>query len=89
MARTQDLDLEIRIECRRDNVYAVKLASQALDRMQRMAGARGMYTSNPIQRAWRDVHAIGTHVVFNFQTAGEFFGRLELGLEPPARDPYF
>jgi 3-hydroxy-9,10-secoandrosta-1,3,5(10)-triene-9,17-dione monooxygenase len=57
--------------------------------MQRLAGARGLYASNPVQRTWRDVHAIATHIVFNFQSAGEFYGRLELGLEPPARDPYF
>ncbi|KQU01954.1 hypothetical protein ASG56_20775 [Rhodococcus sp. Leaf7] len=83
------LDLKTRVECRRDNVYSVKVILSALDRMQRMAGARGMYVSNPIQRAWRDAHAIATHVVFNFQTVGEFYGRLELGLEPPTRDPYF
>lgn len=68
------LDLKTRVECRRDNVYSVKVILSALDRMQRMAGARGMYVSNPIQRAWRDAHAIATHVVFNFQTVGEFYG---------------
>lgn len=85
----ENLDLAARAEIRRDNVYAVKVAVRAVDRLQRLAGARGLYASNPVQRTWRDVHAIATHVVFNFQSAGEFYGRLEFGLEPPARDPYF
>lgn len=83
------LDLDLRARCRRDNVYAVKILIEAIDRVQQLAGARGMYTSNPIQRSWRDLHAIGTHVNFNFQAASEFFGRLELGLEPPAYDVYY
>lgn len=85
----ENFDLALRARCRRDSVYAVKILIEAVDRVQRLAGARGMYTSNPIQRAWRDLHAIGTHVNFNFQAAGEFYGRLELGLEPPAYDVYY
>ena len=36
--------------------------------------------SNPVQRAWRDVHAISSHVVMAWDVPAENFGRTELGL---------
>jgi hypothetical protein len=35
---------------------------------------------NPIQRCWRDVHAISSHVVMNWDVPAENFGRMEFGL---------
>ena len=34
--------------------------------------------SNPVQRCWRDVHAISSHVVMNWDVPAENFGRMEL-----------
>jgi 3-hydroxy-9,10-secoandrosta-1,3,5(10)-triene-9,17-dione monooxygenase len=36
--------------------------------------------ANPVQRCWRDVHAIASHVVMNWDVPAENFGRTELGL---------
>ena len=35
---------------------------------------------NPVQRCWRDVHAISSHVVMNWDVPAENFGRTEFGL---------
>jgi 3-hydroxy-9,10-secoandrosta-1,3,5(10)-triene-9,17-dione monooxygenase len=92
IARASDPDAltyRDRIECRRDANFAVKLLVRSIDRLQGLGGARGLFETHPLQRAWRDVHAVAGHIVFNFEAVGEAFGRLELGLEPPPRDPYF
>jgi len=33
-----------------------------------------------MQRQFRDAHAIGAHIAFNFDAAGSNFGRVALGL---------
>jgi alkylation response protein AidB-like acyl-CoA dehydrogenase len=87
--RPDEFDYQSRLECRRDATYAVRVLVRAIDSLQQLGGARGLAKSNPLQRAWRDVHSVAAHVVMNFQAAGESFGRLEFGLDPPERDPYF
>jgi hypothetical protein len=42
-----------------------------------------------VQRCWRDVHAISSHVVMNFDIAAENFGRVELGLGRNEAYPMF
>ena len=49
------------------------------DRIQMKEGL--LYINdNPVQRAWRDVHAIGSHVVMNWDVPAENFGRMQFGL---------
>ena len=43
-----------------------------------------MYDESPIQRAWRDVHTLASHVSLNPTAAGQLRGRALLGV---ARDP--
>jgi 3-hydroxy-9,10-secoandrosta-1,3,5(10)-triene-9,17-dione monooxygenase len=63
---------------------AVRLLGEAVDTLFEMSGARGMREENPIQRAWRDAHAIGAHVGLNTDLSGQSRGRFLLGLP---RDP--
>ena len=63
---------------------AVRMLSRAVDILFEMSGARGMRDENLIQRAWRDVHAIGAHVGLNTDLSGQSRGRYLLGLP---RDP--
>jgi 3-hydroxy-9,10-secoandrosta-1,3,5(10)-triene-9,17-dione monooxygenase len=94
IARSGDpdaLDYRTRVTCRRDTGYASQMLVDAVDRLQRLGAARGLLDANPLQRAWRDAHAVASHILFNFDGIGERYGRLELGLEPPSLqiDPYF
>ena len=46
------------------------------------SGGRGIFLANPIQRAWRDVHAMQAHAGTNLERAAAVFGRSEFGLPP-------
>ncbi|HYT25417.1 MAG TPA: hydrolase [Actinomycetota bacterium] len=53
----------------RDCSLATDLAVTAVDRLFRQAGTRGQATSGPMQRLWRDVTAVSTHVALQFEPA--------------------
>ncbi|MDH6584258.1 alkylation response protein AidB-like acyl-CoA dehydrogenase [Streptomyces sp. SAI-133] len=53
----------------RDCALAVDLSVTAVDRLFRQAGTRGQALSGPMQRLWRDVTAISTHVALQFEPA--------------------
>jgi len=55
---------------------------RAVDRLMMAAGGRGIFLANPIQRAWRDVHAMQAHAGSNLERAAAVFGRSEFGLPP-------
>jgi len=46
------------------------------------AGSATGAIDNPIQRAWRDVHAMRAHAGNNPERAAFVFGRSEFGLPP-------
>jgi 3-hydroxy-9,10-secoandrosta-1,3,5(10)-triene-9,17-dione monooxygenase len=71
----------------RDWCYGARLVTEAVDRVHRLAGTGGQATDNPIQRAWRDVHAGASHISLDLDTAGVNHARLLLGL-PPAAGPF-
>jgi len=71
-----------RIVNRRGQVFAVKLAVQAVDSLNAAMGGNGLAMSNPVQRAWRDVNAVARHVSLNFDAVAAMCGQMALGLEP-------
>ena len=73
---------EERLESRRGQAFAVKLAVQATELLNASTGGQGLALSNPIQRAWRDVNATARHISFNWDAVGTMYGQLLLGLEP-------
>ena len=74
------MTIETRTLLRRDWTYAMKMLRDAMDALVKIGGSSGLMQSNPIQRCWRDVHAISSHVVMNWDVPAENFGRMELGL---------
>ncbi|KKC24009.1 monooxygenase [Sphingomonas sp. SRS2] len=74
--------VEERIESRRGQAFAVKLAVSATEALNASTGGQGLSTANPIQRAWRDANAVGRHISFNWDAVGSMYGQLALGLEP-------
>ena len=74
------MTLETRALLRRDWTYAMKLLRDAMDALIKISGSSGLMQSNPVQRCWRDVHAISSHVVMNWDVPAENFGRMEFGL---------
>jgi alkylation response protein AidB-like acyl-CoA dehydrogenase len=53
----------------RDFAVATDLLATATARLLRSGGARAQTRENPVQRAWRDVHAAAGHVVLQFDSA--------------------
>ncbi|MBM3486348.1 MAG: flavin-dependent monooxygenase [Alphaproteobacteria bacterium] len=75
-------DVATRLRNRRDHAYASRLAVQAVDRLFEAAGGAGLFDGGPLQRAWRDVHAVTMHISLNWDAIGTLYGRALLGLDP-------
>jgi 3-hydroxy-9,10-secoandrosta-1,3,5(10)-triene-9,17-dione monooxygenase len=78
----QEIPLASRARYRWDAAKVVDWSIQAVDRLFEASGGRGVFLNNPIQRAWRDVHAMRAHVGNNPEKAAAVFGRSEFGLPP-------
>lgn len=70
---------------RRDAAWAVQTCARAVQRLQPAAGAHAIFLDQPIQRAARDVAALASHVVADWDASGESYVRALLGL--PKIDP--
>ena len=53
---------EERVTITRDRAFATKLCLDAVERLTRMMGAQGLHDDNPVQRAFRDLHAMSTQI---------------------------
>lgn len=76
--------LEQRARYRRDGAYAATLCTRAVDVLFHATGGGAIYARNPLQRAFRDVHAANAHYVLNWDINGAMYGRVALGLSPDA-----
>jgi 3-hydroxy-9,10-secoandrosta-1,3,5(10)-triene-9,17-dione monooxygenase len=75
------LDVETRLRYKRNAAMAAKLTVEAVDSLQEMAGANGLYDHTPLQRAFRDQHAAAGH--FSFSTDAQLppWGLVAMGGE--------
>jgi alkylation response protein AidB-like acyl-CoA dehydrogenase len=64
--------------------YIARRSREVVDKLMDLAGARSIFEDNPLQRFWRDVHAMGQHVALNYEAAMRNYGRVLMGLEPDA-----
>jgi 3-hydroxy-9,10-secoandrosta-1,3,5(10)-triene-9,17-dione monooxygenase len=76
--------LDHRARYRRDGAYAATLCTKAVDVLFQATGGGAIYARNPLQRAFRDVHAANAHYVLNWDINGTMYGRVALGLSPDA-----
>jgi 3-hydroxy-9,10-secoandrosta-1,3,5(10)-triene-9,17-dione monooxygenase len=72
----------IRARWRRNMAYAVIMWTRAVDRLISSVGAHGMRDDNPVQRAFRDIHAVGNHTGLAWDNQVPLWGRLAIGLPP-------
>jgi 3-hydroxy-9,10-secoandrosta-1,3,5(10)-triene-9,17-dione monooxygenase len=83
------LSIETRTLLRRDFTFAMKMVRDAMDALIKISGSSGLLEGNSVQRCWRDVHAISSHVVMNWDVPAENFGRTEFGLGVNPAYPMF
>ena len=80
--RGEAVPLGERARAKRDVAWAVRICTRAVDRIFASSGAHALFETSPLQRAFRDLHAIGMHAMHNFDLAAEDWSRVHLGLEP-------
>jgi 3-hydroxy-9,10-secoandrosta-1,3,5(10)-triene-9,17-dione monooxygenase len=80
--RGQEITLESRARYRWEAAKATAWSTQAVDRLFEASGARALFLDNPMQRAWRDIHAIRIHAGNSLEKAAVIFGRSQFGLPP-------
>jgi 3-hydroxy-9,10-secoandrosta-1,3,5(10)-triene-9,17-dione monooxygenase len=74
-----------RARCRLGLGFAAELCVQAMENLLPLTGGRGLLAGDPVQRAWRDVHAVAQHVAMVWDVQAGLYGPLRLGL--PCPDP--
>jgi alkylation response protein AidB-like acyl-CoA dehydrogenase len=74
--------VEDRIVSRRGQAFSVSLSLRAVEALNASTGGAGLDLSNPVQRAWRDVNAVGRHISMNWDAVGTMYGQMALGLPP-------
>ena len=74
--------IEDKVRWRRDGAYAALLCTKAVDIIFTAAGGAAIYESNPLQRAFRDIHAANGHFGVNWDANAINYGRVALGLPP-------
>jgi 3-hydroxy-9,10-secoandrosta-1,3,5(10)-triene-9,17-dione monooxygenase len=72
--------LEQRARYRRDGAFAAKLCTDAVDLLFTGAGGTAIYDKNPLQRAFRDIHAANAHYMLSWDVNLPPYGRVALGL---------
>jgi 3-hydroxy-9,10-secoandrosta-1,3,5(10)-triene-9,17-dione monooxygenase len=80
--RGQTMDLAERARVRMDSAEAARQCLEAVDLLHLASGGSGIAEGNPLQRAWRDLHALNMHGLLNLETNREMYGRIVLGLKP-------
>jgi 3-hydroxy-9,10-secoandrosta-1,3,5(10)-triene-9,17-dione monooxygenase len=71
--------VEEKLAIKRNAAYEVTLCTEAVDTLHALAGANGIYDSYPIQRIFRDQHALAGHFGFSFDVHGSTWGLVALG----------
>jgi len=73
----------------RDYTRVSEMSVAAIDTLMTLSGTAGFASSQPIQRAWRDIHFASTHIGVNPEANYGHFGRTEFGLPRDPNRPFF
>ena len=82
VAAGRTMTLEQRVRNRRDHTFAADSAMRAVDLLYKMTGGGGLHNGDPLQRAFRDAHAIAHHIANNWDISGPLYGAVMLGRPP-------
>jgi alkylation response protein AidB-like acyl-CoA dehydrogenase len=75
-------DLTLRMRNRLTHSFATKLLTQAVDTLFAAGGGAALGLHHPVQRFWRDIHAVSSHISLNWDSVSTMYGQYVLGLEP-------
>ena len=79
----EDYSMQVRARYRLNLGHVAQSCCEAVDELLPLTGGRGLETTHPMQRAWRDVHAVAQHIglVWDLQTG--LYGNVLLGHGSP------
>jgi 3-hydroxy-9,10-secoandrosta-1,3,5(10)-triene-9,17-dione monooxygenase len=86
--RAEPLSVAALAELRARKAFVVRLCTEAIDRLFASSGGGALQETNPLQRHWRDVHAIQAHAGMNWSAHAQNYGGIAVGLEPTIRRPW-
>jgi 3-hydroxy-9,10-secoandrosta-1,3,5(10)-triene-9,17-dione monooxygenase len=72
-------DTQHKLRYKRNAAYAATLCTEAVDALHAVTGATGIYESYPLERIFRDAHALGAHISLNFDAQAPAWGLVALG----------
>ncbi len=72
-------DTQQKLRYKRNAAYAATLCIEAVDALHTVTGATGIYQSHPLERIFRDAHALGAHISLNFDAQAPSWGLAALG----------
>ena len=75
----EEYSIEERVRYRINLGHAAKMCCDAVDTLLPLSGGRGLETTHPMQRAWRDVHAIAQHFGLVWDIQSGMYGSVALG----------
>jgi resorcinol 4-hydroxylase (FADH2) len=84
-ASSDGVSTDQRIRNRRAQTFAARLVVEAIDELYEASGATGVFTRDPMQRLWRDIHAGSKHFSLNWDAMRIMCGQYSLGIEPTVR----
>jgi 3-hydroxy-9,10-secoandrosta-1,3,5(10)-triene-9,17-dione monooxygenase len=73
--------IEDKLRFKRNVAHAMELCTGAVDTLHALAGANGIYDHYPIQRLFRDQHALAAHIGFSWDAQGAPWALVALGGE--------
>lgn len=71
---SEDAPLEL-VRSPADCAYAVQQLVDVVESLLRASGSTGQLAGHPLQRVWRDVHSLASHVALRFEPVGRAYGR--------------
>lgn len=72
-------DMETKLRYKRNAAFAAQLATEAVDALHTVTGATGIYASHPLERIFRDAHALAAHISLNPDAHAATWGLVALG----------
>jgi alkylation response protein AidB-like acyl-CoA dehydrogenase len=82
LERGEELTKEQRLKSRLYAGFAAMMAQRTSERIYAAAGNIATHKSNSLQRAFRDVHAAGTHIAVSWDGAASPIGEYMMGRDP-------
>jgi len=73
--------IEEKLRFKRNVAFAMDLCTECVDTLHALAGANGIYDRYPIQRLFRDQHALAAHIGFSWDAQAWPWGLVALGGE--------